>query len=42
MPAQVNDRMLGAILRDFLVVLEDHAQRSGVVVNVTVADITAM
>jgi len=38
----VNDRMLGAILRDFLVALEEHAQRSGVVVNATNADITTM
>ena len=39
---QVNDRMLGSILRDFLIVLEEHADRSGVVVNATTADITAM
>ena len=40
--AQVNDRMLGAILRDFLVVLEEHAQRSGAVVHASSADITTM
>ena len=40
--AQVNSRMLGAILRDFLVVLEEYADASGVVVSATTADIDAM
>ena len=40
--AQVNDRMLGSVLRDFLVVLEDHVERSGCVVNATSSDITLM
>jgi hypothetical protein len=34
--------MLGSILRDFLVVLEEHADRSGVLVNATTTDIFAM
>ena len=40
----MNDWMLGSILQDFLTVLEDHADASGVIVqapNDGVADITA-
>ncbi len=40
--AQVNDRVLGSILRDFLIVLEDHVERSGFVVNATSGDISLM
>ena len=39
---QVNDRMLGSILRDFLLVLEEHVERSGFVVNATSSDISLM
>lgn len=41
-PMQVNDRMLGSMLRDFLTVLEEYAERSHSIVNATTSDINLM